>query len=439
MAINRSATQVASIAIIAFLGFVDTGILAAFGLALSYASIFFVLATSVQMGIQAEFSRCFAMKDYSKLWKTFSGCLLLSLVVSVFLSILILLLPNPFGNAESEILGISAYQTVQILSISLLPVGILTTITLFLESVGHIGLVAKLRIAQVWLQLACVVLAVLVPAWTEVSSQTQAAAVAYIVSDIIVLLTSIVLLRRVIQVNALYPATIIIQIRFRELIEFARIGFPLTLGMTAQKALFFSCSRYLSGLGMIETAAFSLVNSLIFLLQIPLMGAAHLLTLEVSAGRGNANSMFIRKAFMMTLLIVIVELILTGAIFIFCSEYLLAFFTNDGFLTEFIKSNSWSVLLFFAMNAMLLVAMSALRGFGDNAFAQSVLLLALGSTLLPAMYADYWHPSFSELLVTFSISGLIAAFLLLVRFRFKTALVGSAAKLSDRPEPSVVA
>ena len=140
IAINRSATQIASIAITAILGLVSTNLLAEFSLALSFSAILFVLVTTIQMGIQAEFGRRFAEGDFKTLWALFYSVIIIVLIISCSLAgITHLSLPNPFSSTASLVLSENAHETLKMLSLSLPLVGLLTTITFFLESVGKIA------------------------------------------------------------------------------------------------------------------------------------------------------------------------------------------------------------------------------------------------------------------------------------------------------------
>ena len=100
IAINRSATQITSIVVTAILGFISTEILAEFSLALSFTSIFFVMITTIQMGVQAEFGRLYSKRKIKALLESFYSVTIIVLILSCFLIILAWFIPNPFIKAK---------------------------------------------------------------------------------------------------------------------------------------------------------------------------------------------------------------------------------------------------------------------------------------------------------------------------------------------------
>lgn len=418
MALNRSSTQVASILVTAILGLYSTQVLAEFGLALAFASILFVMVTTLQLGIQAEFGRKFISKDYIGLGDMFWATGIVVLGIAGILALTVLLMPNPFSHAASSALAYGAYGSLRVLVLSLPVVAVITTITFFLESLGKIAVVAKLRMAQLWVQTG-LVLAVITLSHTQLGGPTMSVrvALAYVASDTLILLAGIALLIRESNKKNVLPILSLPQTlpKIQEIMTVLKFGFPVTLGLSAQRFVFYLCTSFMAGLGVMQASAFSIINSLIFFSQIPLLGLAHLLTIKIGHARGARDSVYLKKVSMETARLFVIELLILGIILVSLQPYIARMFTHDAELISFLVDQKAVILLFFIMNAALTFSMSALRGFSDNLYPQLILISVLLIGFVPWLYLFPEYIDFGETILLFAGSGIAAASILFLR------------------------
>ncbi|OJV96795.1 MAG: hypothetical protein BGO43_00805 [Gammaproteobacteria bacterium 39-13] len=423
IAINRSATQIASIIITAMLGLESTEILAEFSISLSFAAILFVLVTTIQMGIQAEFGRRFAQKNFTSLASIFSSVTIVVFMLSCILAGAIWLLPNPFSNTASYELAENAYSALKILAFSLPLVGLLTTITFFLESIEKIKEVARLRIAQIFIQIGLIFIVIVGKnlGFVNYELTSKNIALAYVFSDVVMLLTGAYLLLINIKKEKLQCFVIDkrILIALNSLLDVIKLGFPVMFGMIGQRFIFYLYLNFAAKLGAVQASAFAIINSYIFFCQIPLLGLAHLMTIKISQARGEKNSSKLSDISFKYSKLYFIEIIIIGSLFFVLQPYLLQTFTKDEQVLQSLSALQWIACLYFLMNVALTYSMSALRGYSDTLIPQIILisLLSLGISVCYFLFSDLWN-----MLMVFSLSGFAAAYFLLARmFKIKRA------------------
>lgn len=419
IAFNRSATQIATIVITSILGLSSTKILAEYSLALSFAAILFVIVTTIQLGVQAEFGRRFFSKDYQSLNNLFISAIFIVIVIAFLLAITVTLIPNPFSNSSSEELALNAYQTLKILTLCLPLVGILTTITYFLESSGRIKEVSQLRFMQIWLQVSLVFFVILAKKIDIINCELSSSLIAYtyVISDLIMLAIGIILFKSEMRKVPNYSLKVSNKLlpKLKEMMSIFKLGFPVMFGMIGQRGLFYLYANFAASFGIIQASVFTIANSLIFFLQVPILGVAHLMTIRISRALGERNSNQVIKETAGCTMLFLIELAIIATVFYIFKPYLLSLFTLDKDVVDLFSSLSRVIFLFFFMNAALTFSMSALRGFSDTLIPQLILVSLLAVGVLPCYFIFSEKISFSLMFVLFSASGFTAAYFLIYR------------------------
>ncbi|MCS5709873.1 MATE family efflux transporter [Candidatus Berkiella aquae] len=419
IAVNRSATQVASIIITAILGLYSIQVLAEFSLALTFAAILFAIVTTVQMGTQAELGKRFAEKNISKMFDLFKSTLIVVNIVACIIAVAIWILPNPFSSAGDVELARQAMKTLKILVLSLPLVATLTTITFLLESTGKTKKVVFLRTAQVFLQVGFIVFFVWFKekGWLNLEVSASHIAIMYLLSDLCMLMIGIMLLFMHIRREfRTYP-----QIETKSNIsksmiyEVTRLGSPVMVGMIGQRMLFYCYANYIASLGILQMSSFSILNSVIFFFQIPLMGVAHLMTIKIGNSLGEKRHLGLQKTFLAFIKLFTLELCVIGFVFYCLLPLILPQMTDDIEILQLLNSLQWIIMVYFVMNAALTFCMSGLRGYSDTLTPQLMILAILSLGVIAIYLISPATLGISGILLIFSIAGLIAAFFLFKR------------------------
>jgi len=421
VAINRSATQIASIVITAMLGLESTEVLAEFSVSLSFAAILFILVTTIQMGIQAEFGRRFAQQNFKSLGSIFSSVTVVVFMLACILVGAIWLLPNPFSNIENIELAENAYASLKILAFSLPLVGLLTTITFFLESIEKIKEVARFRIAQIFIQVGLIFIVIAAKNLNLVSYNltSKNIAITYALSDMVMLLIGGYLL--IANIKKERMSCFVIDkntlLALNSFFDVVKLGFPVMLGMIGQRFVFYLYLNFAAGLGAVQASAFTIINSCAFFCQIPLIGVAHLMTIKISQARGKRDPIKLEKTFSEYSKLYFIEIIIISTLFVALQPYLLQTFTNDIQVLQTLNGLQWLAVVYFLMNGALTFSMSSLRGYSDTLIPQITLisLLSAGMLICYLLFSDL-----GNMLMAFSLSGFVASYFLLARmFKMK--------------------
>ncbi len=419
IAINRSATQVASILITAILGFYSIRVLAEFSLALTFAAILFAIVTTIQMGVQAEFGKRFIEKNVQSLYSLFKTTLLIVCSIACILAISIWIMPNPFSSASSVELAINAVEALKILALSLPLVGALTTITFFLESIGQTKQVVILRTGQVLLQVGFVLTFILVKqiGLYSIVLSAKYLAVMYVLSDLLMLGVGSMLLyvNYKKQFHDLSKPPLSKLNLNNSFLFVAKLGFPAMFGMIGQRVIFYGYANLIASLGILQMSAFSIMNSLVFFVQIPLLGVAHLMTIKIGKALGEKKPLILKNTSSEFIKLFIIELSVIAASLYLLLPFLLKLMTDDIAVLQLLESSKPLILLYFIMNAALTFSVSALRGYSDTLMPQLIILFILSIGTLIGYITVSDQIGFGGIIITFSFSGLIAAYCLFKR------------------------
>ncbi|MBX9703653.1 MAG: hypothetical protein K2X39_05825 [Silvanigrellaceae bacterium] len=420
VAINRSILQIASIVITAILGLYSTQVLSEFSLALSFAAMLFVLVSYIQLGVQPEFSQYYAAKNYTGLLKLLRVTMICIFIVSAILIAIIWTIPSPFSNSDPSI-GRNSWGALKIIVVSLPLVGLLTSISYFLESIGVIGGVTKLMICQFFLQIFLVISAVYLQNKFFYSDLPPVFLVAssYVLSDFFMLIVGIFFLRYSLKSKSIFISkdTENTTTFYLELLKVIKFGLPVMLGALGQKLIFYFCVNFCAILGVWQTSVFTIMISMTLFLQIPLIGVASLLTLKISNFRGKKDNLMIINISSKYQGIFIAELVIISLSLFLFYRTIIGFFTYDMEIINRMLEMKFYVIMYFIMNASLIFNMSALRGFSDNFTPQLIVLSLLFLGIVP--YVKFFSPqvSLTQLIIVFTISGVTASSILYIRLK----------------------
>lgn len=384
IAFNRSATQLASIIIIAFLGGASTELLASFSLTLSAAAIFFVATSALQYGILAELSKSFGEKNQKDLFGVFFAGLWFMLGISSASLALAYMLPNPFSGIATSSISLESFSAYKTLVISLPVVAISSAFQYLLEAHQKISLVFKLKITTVSIQLTGVVLVICY----KQNITANDIAISYLITDIIGLLLSVTFcLLNIDRLSFKKSAMASFEFlkRRQDYVRAIVAGGPVLLGAVSQKYLFYYMSIHLANLGAASASAFAILNSVIFLIMIPITGVAHLATIKISYAAGSKDLAMliniqksIKDSFLITSSII-------GLASWFLLPWIASIFSQDDLVKENISGLGYVFFAFYLLNCFLSVFMGVLRGLSDTLYPQLYANLTLFVVMVPTL------------------------------------------------------
>ena len=242
---------------------------------------------------------------------------------------------------------------------------------------------------------------------------------AYILSDALILVLSIFITMHYLKNNHYFNFIKKIKINFNHFLNILKLGLPVMFGMFGQKFIFYLYINFASSLGTVQASSFIIINSCIYFLQIPLLGIAHLMTIKISQSRNDISSE-LNKFFFQCFKLLVIEVLIMGLILIFLNRYIFQIFSNDYQVMQVIITLKWEVLLFFLMNVSLTFSMSCLRGYSDTFTPQIIVLTWLTAGFFTNNIIFNDAIDISRMSVIFSISGLIASYILIMRIvKFK--------------------
>ncbi|WP_161786991.1 MATE family efflux transporter [Delftia sp. RIT313] len=417
IAVNRCATQVASIIIVALLGGASTDLLAAFSLALSAAAIFFVANTAIQYGVQSELGKSFGEGNQRDLFGIFFAGLWLMLLISFFAVGLAYVLPNPFGALGQSMISEEAFLAYRVLVLSLPVVAVSAAIQFLLETYQKITLVFRLRLMTVSLQL----IAVLWILHGNPAVRAYEISWAYFATDMIGLIISIIVFAICVDRKALLRATRAScrlmgerRIYFRAL----KSAVPVSVGAVAQKYLFYYIGIYCASLSTVSASAFAIMNSIIFLLQIPVIGLAHLATIKFSFAYG-ANDQVMLEYFRKTAEKIFFLMVFPiGLLAWLALPWIVSLFSPDVMVAASIVDLNYLFFLFYFINCCFVILLGMLRGLSDAFYPQLAVNGILFLVIVPLLQLNT-ALGFSQVVGLFCITGFLAVAGLIARWRRK--------------------
>lgn len=384
IAANRSATQVASIIIVGLLGAASTELLAAFSLALSAAAIFFVANTAIQYGLQAELSKSMGAGNHRDLFGVFFAGLWFMIALSVIAIGIAYFSPNPFDSISESGISNQAFLAYQVLVLSLPIVAIHAGINFLLEAYQKITLVFRLRMLAVALQIVAVI-------WVlhaNPEPQAYEISLAYLATDVAGLLTSMAACLFYIDRKAFFRAARASlrfiterQIYFRAL----KSGGSVAAGAVSQKYLFFYVGLYSASLGATYASAFAILNSIIFLLLIPVTGVSQLATIKLSFACGAKNSSMLLSFWKVFRKLFLWIVITTGVFAWLALPWMISLFSQDTMVASHISGLGYLFLVFYLMNCSFNFLLSMLRGLSDIFYPQLMVNISMLLMIIPVL------------------------------------------------------
>lgn len=417
IAVNRTATQISSILIVACIGLYATSLLAAFSLALAAVAIFFIAITTVQLGVQAELSKEFARGDVNRMYGVFFATLWFVMAASLIGILIAYTVPSPFGGLQQRDLRIDAENAYRTLLISLPLVAGYTAIQFLLESMQRATLAFRIKIVHVILQLGIV-------AWILYGREGLATAmdlaVGYVMADGLGLIISSTVAMLVIDRRIFWRAALASVRPWRQIRHYARamrLGLPVSTGAIAQKYLFYYMGVHCAALGASVASAFSILTAITFLLQIPIIGISHLATIRLSHAIGAKNRP------LMSAITVSVRNNFFWAVFILVAlgwaalPWLLKPFTGDPEVVRHVVDLAYLFPLYVLLNCLFSLLLSLLRGLSDSLYPQLVVNVVLFTTVILYLTLHPDTTSFFGLIGVFCTAGYVAVVIVAKRWR----------------------
>lgn len=404
IAINRSTLPVGSSLVLMLVGHYDLHLLAALTLLLATSSIFFVLSSSGQIGLQVEFSRLSNLE----LIADFKGLLFASLLVfggiGLILCIALSFYIFYFSHFLSDVERM-ANSAIPVLAISIPLVACATVLTMALEANGGASIAAKIRLTQMGGQLVAVMLAIII------NGGIVAIAWAYVLSDAIglIALTFTSHSRGFLTISNMGIVSI-----DKALTPF-KVGSPIILGQLAQKYGFYILTLLVSTLGAAVTDVLSTVNTVVFFAQIILIGICQAISIDVA--KALESHMDYSKLLRQGCLNVFIITILLSALLLVGAPLFGRTLTANSITIAVFCENITSVILFFCASNILVFLMSILRAFRDFLFPQ--LLLAIVMAVVFVAWAQQVEiKKFSDVFEIYVLLAWMSAFLLGWRLYF---------------------
>lgn len=206
------------------------------------------------------------------------------------------------------------------------------------------------------------------------------------------------------------------QLIINEIEKIIKFGLPVMLGVVGQKTIFYICTGYCSTLGVWQTFAFTVMNSIVLLMQIPLTGLSNLLTIKISFLRGENKFFELKELTKKYIKLYVTEgIVIALSLFFFYSEIISLFTTDSSVMQNMITLRPY-IILFFVMNIMLTFSMGALRGYSDNFIPQVIILTILSCGVLPLIFLPL-NINLSQLITFFVVSGVTASLILMIRLK----------------------
>lgn len=414
---NRSSTQLASIVIIAFLGDKSTELLASFSLTLSAAAIFFIATSALQYGILSELSKSFGEKNTKDIFGVFFAGLWFIFAISSASLILAYSLPNPFSGIATQSISQESFTAYKTLLISLPVMAVSTAFQYLLEAHQKISTAFRIKIFTVSIQLAvasCVL-------FIKEDVKADDIALSYLATDIIGMIVSVAISLSIIDRKSFFKSAITSLNIKEQMPAYTRAtmsGGPVLLGAVSQKYLFYYIGVHLASLGASSTSAFAILNSMIFIIMIPITGVAHLATIKISYAVGSNDVTLLNKTKKSIAGNFLFLSLLMGVVSWLTLPLFTSIFSHDTLVTSKVQNLGLFFMVFYFMNCLLSVFMGMLRGLSDTLYPQLCTNLALFSVMIPTLLLNP-HIELKMVIMVFCSIGISVAIGLMIRWKKK--------------------
>lgn len=405
LAVGRSAPPLASMVTIFAISFHSPTLVAQFSIALSFASLFFVLPASIGA---IFFSEIAASKDKGQSDSLISLLFWLVLLYTGVCFILVYWLPviskTLISGLPEELLD-GAVSQARLIILCIPFFGIINVCSCVLESRSHTAIVAKFRMWQVFFHAACVIVVLVLLGRNEWMSD-DSVALAYLFSDIIFSIAAYALMRKYCQFGFSF--------NFRGL-PGRRIFSVLIPGYANSffgKYLLYILSMSVAGLGAMYSAIQSQASAILLLAELPAMGVCALLAMEISKNRGRwaVQFQFIKDS---SSLMIYCAIIPAVALFVFMLFYEISMangyqIVGEGFLSLVCKGTT-DVGFFYA------AAISG--GLGLYWSSRIIFWVVYALVFFAPMSLGFHGSSYSMINYVFSFSSLLSGALLVLLIR----------------------
>lgn len=344
LAVGRAAPPLASMVTIFAISFYSSTLVAQFSIALSFASLFFVLPASIGAIFFSEMS---ASKDKEQSDSLISLLFWLVFLYTGFCFILVYWLPviskTLISGLPEELLD-GAISQARLIILCIPFFGIINVCGCVLESRSHTAIVAKFRMWQVFFHAACVIVVLALLGKNEWMSD-DSVALAYLFSDIIFSVAAYALMRKYCQFRFSFNFRVLPGRRIFSVL------IPGYANAFFGKYLLYILSMSVAGLGAMYSAIQSQASAILLLAELPAMGVCALLAMEISKNRGKwaVQFQFIKDSSSLMIFCAIVPVVALSVFMLFyeISEANGSQIVGEGFLSLVCKGVT-DVVFFYA-------------------------------------------------------------------------------------------
>lgn len=206
-----------------------------------------------------------------------------------------------------------------------------------------------------------------------------------------------------------------------------KIGWPMSLQMSAEMICFFIIALMIGWIGPDALAASQIVNQFVFLTVVPVFALSQACGIVVGQARGAKNFHEIKNLGYASLRIALIWALLTASIFILFPKLLASFYlnledSNNGYIFHMVR---WLFLIAAfsqTFDSIRNIMTGALRGLFDTRFPMYIGIVSLWFIAVPLAYLLAFIFSFGVYGISlgFCLGVLIGAILVMYRWRYKS-------------------
>ncbi|OZI28847.1 hypothetical protein CEG14_23215 [Bordetella genomosp. 1] len=361
ISVSRSAIPAGSNIILALVGHYSVQTLAELTLLLAMASIFFVISTSGQIGLQAEFARAAADGISAEFRRLLGAALITYGGISAIASLVLTLASTAASCADIGSISCSVNTALPVLSLSIPLLALIAVLTIALEAAGEAPRVARVKLAQLLWQITAVFIVVVR------EGGVLAIAWAYVSSDLVGLaaLSALSVLTRA------RPSFDVRVSQLGERLLPLKVGVPIVVGQLAQRYSVYVLTAAVARFGAASTSALATAGAVVFFAQVPIVGICQMASIDVARraqSRMPVNDIVWRRFLnMIVLTVAMAGMVLLGR------DFLKFALTADKEAAHIFMAALPYVLVHYVASNCAMYALAVLRSYGDRLWPQLIM------------------------------------------------------------------
>lgn len=363
LSINQFIGQIGTIGVLALLGYYNTQLLASFNVLSANIAIFFIIATSGAVILQAEFAKLRQQAPQSK--QLLTETLWLFLVIAcVLYGFIFLIDPNVLIAGSGPIFE-EARNSLPIVALCIPINAISAVLFTFMEAHDHAKLVAKLQIGET---ICMVLLVTIIVLWTD-EPTLFSIMVIFVLTGIIGLGALIWAMHK----KALLHFTYGKLSHIKQLIKPLRISAPAVVSQLIAQYSIFVLTAKIATLGASSSAALSTMFAFLFLSQVMVIGVCQQMSMTVA--QQQAAQQPIRPMIKTTIQALLLFSMIAMACLLLAPDIVGQLVTDDPMVLP-IFMQSLDITLLFCLSCFVSIFLSSLlRGLGDYFMPQVIVAM----------------------------------------------------------------